>query len=89
MVTFDEALQIRGINLEDAEQKIRNQIRLANKQAETLQNLGYDVFTRDPESSMYDIQNSDNFILGENQRLYLIYAYGNTNYTTEYDVMIF
>lgn len=69
--------------------KIRNQIRQANKQAEALKQLGYEVYIRNPESSMYNIENSDNFIFGEGKRLYLIYAYGNTNYTTEYDVMIF
>lgn len=37
---------------------------------------------------MYKLENTDNFILGEKSHLYIIYAYGNNNFTSETDLII-
>ena len=38
-------------------------------------------------SSIYKVDNVDNYILGPNGVIYIIYAYGNSNYTTENDII--
>ena len=37
---------------------------------------------------IYKIENTKNFFLGKNKTLYLIYAYGNKNYTSEMDIVV-
>ena len=37
---------------------------------------------------MYKLENTNNYIIGENGLLYIIYAYGNNNYTSEVDIVI-
>ena len=36
---------------------------------------------------MYQIDNITNFIEGPNGELYIIFAYGNNNYTSEMDII--
>ena len=54
-----------------------------------LKNQFSDVRLRDLSSSMYKIENTENFIVNDNGFLYLIYAYGNTENTNKMDVIIF
>ncbi len=46
-------------------------------------------YIRDTSSDIYKLENTTNFILGENNYLYVIYPYGNSNYTDEMDVVVF
>ena len=50
---------------------------------------GYNVYVRNEEDSMYEIDNTANYFLGKDNYLYLVYAYGNNNYTSEMDLVIF
>lgn len=54
-----------------------------------LRNLGYNVYIRDLSSNIYEPSNTTNFILGENNYLYIIYPYGNSNFTDAMDVVVF
>lgn len=52
--------------------------------------MGYsNIYTRDLNNDMYKIANSKTFFLGENGKLYIIYAYGNQNFTSEMDIVLF
>lgn len=54
-----------------------------------LKNLGYNVFLRDLSSDIYETSNTTNFILGADNYLYVIYPYGNSNFTDAMDVIVF
>ena len=54
-----------------------------------LSDLGYSVYERDTESAMYTVENTGVFFLGKNNSLYIIYPYGNTNNTSEIDIIVF
>ena len=54
-----------------------------------LEQLGFSIFSRDYKSDLYKMQNTSEFFLGEDGCLYLIYAYGNNNYTSEMDIVVF
>ena len=51
--------------------------------------MGYNIFDRDYKSALYKMQNTTGFFLGEQGYLYLIYAYGNQNFTSEMDLIVF
>lgn len=88
-MTLEQILEIKGLNKQNVESVISSQIKIANEEADRLKRLGYNVYTRDLTSSIYKIDNTDNYILGPNNKLYVIYPYGNANNTDEMDVIVF
>lgn len=88
-VTIDDVLETKGITKNYAESKVREKIKEEARKVEELKQLGYNIFDRDYNSSIYEMNNTTEFFIGENGNIYLIYAYGNTQYTSELDVVIF
>lgn len=88
-MTLDQILEIKGLSTANVESVIESQIKIANEEADKLKRLGYNVYTRDLTSSIYKTKNTDNYILGPNNKLYIIYPYGNANNTDEMDVIVF
>ena len=64
-------------------QKIQKQINKEN----TIISQGFPIYRRDAESEMYLLENATEFYI-ENDILYIIYSYGNNNYTSEVDLII-
>ena len=88
--TLSELMQIKSLDKNNVEKKIKAVITEADNQSKTIQNAGYSVdFSRDLSSDIYSVEKSTNFFLGEDEKLYIIYAYGNQNYTSEMDVVLF
>lgn len=88
-ITLKQMLEIKGLQESTVKNTIVNKVQEANREAEDLKNLGYNVYVRDLSSEIYEIENTENFILGANNYLYIIYPYGNSNYTDEMDVIVF
>lgn len=88
-ITLKQMLEIKGLQENAVKNTIVNKVQEANREAEDLKNLGYNVYVRDLSSEIYEIENTENFILGANNYLYIIYPYGNSNYTDEMDVIVF
>lgn len=89
-VTLDDLIQKKSLDKNNVEKKIKEVITEADNQSKTIQNAGYSVdFSRDLSSGIYSIEKSTTFFLGEDEKLYIIYAYGNQNYTSEMDVVLF
>lgn len=87
-IPLSSMLEIRGKNASDVETEIKRTIQEAISQTDNLAALGYSVYERDINSSIYSIENSNNYFLGPNATIYIIYAYGNSNYTSERDIVI-
>ena len=88
-ITLNQILDIKGLQAKTVEDTILQKVALANQEAENLQRLGYNVYIRDLTSNIYKLENTDNYILGQNGKLYVIYPYGNANYTDAMDVIVF
>lgn len=89
-VTLNDAISLKSINEKDVENKIQSTIKEADDQTKAILSMGYsNIYTRDLNSDMYKIANSKTFFLGENGKLYIIYAYGNQNFTSEMDIVLF
>ena len=86
--TIDDMLLAKGITKKVANQKIKDEIKSAQQKAEELQKLGYTTYTRDYTSDMYNINNVTEYFMGNDNALYIIYAYGNENNTNEMDVIV-
>ena len=47
------------------------------------------LYTRNLESDIYKVKNTENFFLTQDGYVYIVYAYGNTDDTNEMDIVIF
>ena len=88
-VTLEELLELKGITVSEASSKIKEEIEEVQEQNDVYAEQGYNLYTRDIESEIYEIENTESFFLGNDGMLYVIYAYGNSDYTSEMDIIIF
>lgn len=72
---------------EDIQNQINQEIEKQIKKEETIIKQGYNVYRRDKNSDIYLLKNATEFYI-ENNILYIIYSYGNSNYTSEIDLII-
>lgn len=89
IVTLDEIMQKRNLDKEKVQDQITQEITKLSKQNASFANQGYNVYVRNPNDDIYKVENTPNFFLGKNKTLYLVYAYGNNDYTSETDLVIF
>ena len=90
LLTLKDIIKYKGINREDLQNKIYEKIRLENSKLQNLnlQSQTYNIFVRDELNQMYDINNTTNFFLGKDNYLFIVYAYGNSSYTSVVDLII-
>ena len=86
--TLKQILSIQGINEESAREKIKNGIKSAIDYADSLKALGYEIYKRDINNQIYEIDNTSNYFFGKAGTIYAIYAYGNSEFTSERDVVV-
>lgn len=90
-VSLNEILQEKGIELREVNKKIEKQVEEANKRAEAvsqaLAQTGQTIYKRDINNAMYVTDNVNHFFLGPNGQIYIIYPYGNANFTSEIDII--
>ena len=86
--TIDELLELKGISKQEANRKIRDKIKELQESVDELDQLGYTIYQRNPDDDMYSINNVSEFFIGADNALYIVYAYGNQNHTSEMDIVI-
>lgn len=86
-ISLEEVLKIKNINVKETQSQIKNEIEIEQKKVEDLKKLGYNIYSRDSNSDMYKIENSNQFYLSENA-IYIMYPYGNDTFTSEMDMII-
>ena len=47
------------------------------------------LYERDLSSDMYKVENAKTYFLTQDGYVYIVYAYGNSDYTNEMDIIIF
>lgn len=87
-ITLEDMLDIKGIGTSNVENEIIKTVQEGIAKTANLSALGYDIYKRDINSDIYKIENSNNYFLGPNGTIYIIYAYGNSRYTSERDIVI-
>lgn len=88
-VQLVDVLAKRNIIQSDCQNKIHEIVTKAQEEAQVLVQSGYTVYNRNLSDSMYQISNISTFFLGKNKELYIIFAYGNQNFTSEMDVVLY
>ena len=72
---------------ESLQKKINDKIKNSIKKDNTIASQGYNIYKRNENSDIYILENAKEFYIKDNI-LYIIYSYGNNNYTSEIDLII-
>lgn len=89
MVNIGDIINEKNIDTTIANNRIKNEINSSQEQNLKLSELGYNVTIRDTSKDEFKIENATEFFLGEKGYLYVVYPYGNNEFTSELDVVIF
>ena len=79
----------KNVKTATLQNKINKEIKEISQKTQDLNNVGFSVYTRKPEDEMYKLENITNYFYGPNNYIYIVFAYGNNNYTSETDVIVF
>ena len=89
-VSLNDLITLKSINRSEAEEKIKKAIKEADDEAKVIQNMGYNnIYSRNLDDEIYTVDGSSTYFLGEDMKLYIVYPYGNQNYTSVMDVVLF
>ncbi len=86
-ISLKEILKYKNLNDEGVENRIKEEIKIQQKKVNDLKALGYNIFERNPDDSMYKVENTKNFFVKDGN-IYIIYPYGNDELTSEFDLII-
>lgn len=86
-ISLEEVLKVKNIDKDEVQAQIKSEIETEQARVENLKKLGYNIYSRDVSSSMYEIENSKEFYLTPDA-LYIVYAYGNDTFTSEKDMVV-
>lgn len=90
-VSLNDILEEQGISTKDVNKTIERQVEEANKRAEAvaqaLAQTGQAVYKRDINNAMYVTDNVNHFFIGLDGQIYIVYPYGNSNFTSEMDII--
>lgn len=88
--SLTELATIKKLNREEVNSKIKEVVTEANQEAQTLQSMGYSQkYVRDLNSDIYSIDGANVYFLGPNKELYILYPYGNNEFTSAMDIVLF
>ena len=86
-ITLENIIEKLKYNKNDVQKAIQNYIEEQEENSKSLKNLGYGIYVRNSKDEMYKIENTKNFFV-KNNKIYIIYPYGNTSATSEMDIVI-
>lgn len=87
-ITFEDLLNFKGITRQEAGNTIKSEIKKVESKINELSQLGYKVYPRDSNSDIYKLDNITEYFIGEDNVIYVIFAYGNKSNTSEMDIVI-
>lgn len=88
LLSLEEYIDLMNLNKSEIQTQITNYIR--EKSINTDMNLAqeYNLYIRNVRSEEYLIENVENYYIGQDGKLYIVFSYGNTNFTETVDVII-
>ena len=86
-VDLVDVLNLENVTKVHVQNRIDKEIEMAHKKAEDLKEMGTPIYERNLQNDTYNIDNVSEFYF-YNGTIYIIYAYGNNNYTSEVDLVI-
>ena len=73
-VSFEDLLELKSVSRLDASRKIKAEIKEIETEVNNMAELGYNLYPRNSNDEIYDIDNITEFYIGEYNALYVIFA---------------
>ena len=89
LYTLEDFIKYKETTKEDVQTVIDKDVKTAYNNAKIIAETYGNLYERDLSSNMYKVENTDTFFLTQDGYVYIIYAYGNKDYTNEMDLIIF
>ena len=89
VMTLKDMIALKEVTNESVQNKITEEIKTAYNNAKIIAAEYGNLYERDVEGEMYKIENATTFFLTSDGYVYIVYAYGNNDYTNEMDIVIF
>ena len=86
---MEDFIKYKETTKEDVQTVIDKDVKTAYNNAKIIAETYGNLYERDLSSNMYKVENTDTFFLTQDGYVYIIYAYGNKDYTNEMDLIIF
>jgi len=84
-----ELVELKNTTVSAVQSTIDTEIKAAYTNAKIIAADYGNLYERDLGSDMYKVENATTFFLTDDGYVYIIYPYGNTDYTNEMDIVIF
>jgi hypothetical protein len=88
-VTLAELVELKGESVQSVQNTINSEIKTAYNNAKIIAAEYGNLYERDLNSDMYKVENATTYFLTDDGYVYVLYPYGNTDYTNEMDIVIF
>lgn len=89
LVTLEDLIELKGTTSEIVQKSINDEIKTAYENAQIIANEYGTLYQRDLKHEMYKIESSKVYFLTDDGYVYIVYPYGNEDYTNEMDIVIF
>lgn len=89
ILTLEEVINKKGLNRDEVQKKIDNRIKEYIEHYRAVIEAGLSVYDREAKPYSYKIEDTTEFFLGDKNVLYILYPYGNTEFTSERDMVLF
>lgn len=88
-INLDELINIKQIDKKQVQITIKKEIKKAYNKAKAIAEQYGSTYNRDLENPMYEINDGTEFFITNEGNVYIVYPYGNIEYTNEIDIIIF
>ncbi len=89
LLSLNDLIELKQTTKETVQTTIKEDIKLAYTNAKIIAEEYGILYERDLEKPIYQVDNTTTFFLTQDGYVYIVYAYGNYDYTNEMDVIIF
>jgi len=88
-LSFEDIIKLKETTYDEVQNTINTDVQKAYTNAKIISETFGNLYERDLKSDMYKIENTENYFLTQDGYVYIVYAYGNKDYTNEMDIIIF
>ena len=89
LLSLEDLILLKKTTKEVVQNSIIDEITKVSQNLEIIADEYGTVYERNAESEIYKVENSNNYFLTDDGYVYVVYAYGNEEYTNEMDIVIF
>ena len=89
LLTLSDLITLKKDTIDNVQNKITSEIKTAYTNAKIIAAEYGNLYERDIDGDMYKVENATTFFLTDDGYVYVVYAYGNNDYTNEMDIVIF